>query len=111
MTGSEKKFSEDIFWFDLIAGRPSEGQICLRVPYELGTGKGEYNSLIIHTIVNWKGITNIGGAPIPCTDENKIKLMEGSVIFQKLVTEKVLRLKDEVEKKRAKDYLVGRSNN
>ena len=39
-----------------------------------------------YSVVDWKGIVDSTGAEIPCTKENKVKLMQGSIDFFRFVS-------------------------
>lgn len=51
-----------------------------------------------HIIVAWEGLVDGKGADIPCTKENKLKLMMRSVKFSQFITESLKALADDEAK-------------
>ena len=51
-----------------------------------------------HIIQDWEGFTDGKGNPIPCTRDNKLKLMFRSVKFSQFITESLKTLADEEAK-------------
>lgn len=113
-------------WFDLVEGKPEEGRICLRqlnhdaaralekqttkrqVEYKKGQ-RFEYTDsdpdlytelLWDYCILDWQGIEDEKGKPIPCTRENKVVLMRGSLEFQRMVAEGLDRLSADFEERK-----------
>lgn len=95
-------------WVDIDEGRPEEGALCLRVlngkklealrkkhlkkVQKRGVITEELDAeaydreMWDYCIHDWKGIEDADGTPIPCTAENKLKLMSESPEFCKLVS-------------------------
>ena len=70
------------------------------------TGKGQFSEFN-YSLVDWEGVTDINGNPIPCSEEIKKKIYDfrlSNPLFQKLVAfvlqknAKVEQIKDEAEK-------------
>jgi hypothetical protein len=49
-------------------------------------------------IIDWKGIEDGAGKPLPCTTENKVALMKGSVLFTNFIGECVELLSSDIKK-------------
>lgn len=47
-----------------------------------------------YCIVDWKGVIDMNGTEIPCTKENKVKLMSGSVKFSTFIGECIRKLNE-----------------
>lgn len=47
-----------------------------------------------YCIMEWKGVVDNDGKPIPCTTENKVKLMKGSQQFASFVTKCAAKLNE-----------------
>jgi hypothetical protein len=94
-------------WMDVDDAKPEEGALCLRVLnsetrstlHKKHTSRKNVRGRIIeeldeaafdsgmwdYCIMDWKGICDAAGKPIPCTKETKAKLMAQSPVFARLV--------------------------
>ena len=98
-------------WFDIDDDEEDSGQVCLRVAnreltekiandclktkviYHRGTRykdtevdeEKQFKLIWDYCIVDWKGITDKDGVEIPCTSENKYKLIRQSIFFLNFV--------------------------
>ena len=113
-------------WFDLNPDDPSAGRICLRpanaefleraqklavrkrVEWKKGFGRTEWEEsdndkyrelLWDYCIVDWEGIEDENGNPIPCTTEHKLLLLTHSVTLLNIVR-KCLDVLNEQEEQR-----------
>lgn len=110
-------------WIALDEDHPEQGKLCLRVAngealdeikkkthkkrVEIRRGQrfeveevneALYDELLWdYCIVDWEGILDAKGKPIPCTRENKVRLLRGSPLFLQLYIDCIGRL-DEYRK-------------
>lgn len=68
------------------SGKPDRRQPLQRIEYEEVDETKEEELIFDYMIVDWD-IKTPGGEDIPCTTENKVKLMRESLEFNKFVTE------------------------
>ena len=110
-------------WFDLDEENSEKGSICIRVMNtatrsklsSLCTKKIEKfkkgqryeitkfddirwdKEFYDYVIVDWKGLEDEKGTPIPCTAENKLKLATESVVFLNILTDAMDKLNEAQE--------------
>lgn len=67
--------------------------------YEVVNVNDEKRSTLLwdYVIVDWEGVTDLEGNPIPCTQENKHRLMIGSTRFSNFVSKCVENLAEDIE--------------
>ena len=113
-------------WFKFNENDPDSGEVCVRlatprktreISKASGRQKIEYKGgqrynytetdeekssrlLWDYIIVDWRGLEDNDGNPIPCTPEKKYDLMMDNLLFFRFITNCVTRLNDEAEQDR-----------
>ncbi|WP_432736111.1 hypothetical protein [Maridesulfovibrio sp. FT414] len=115
-------------WFNFDDSNPESGRICVRrlnaatgkrlsrectstvrkfskgKPYEVSEFNEDQFDLRFYdyVIVDWEGVEDENGTPIPCTAENKKVLAQESIFFQGLIAEAMEKLEiEQAEKEEA----------
>ena len=78
-------------------GKPDRRAALQRIEYDEVIDAGLREQLMTdHCIVDWE-IKRPDGTPIPCTTENKMRLMQGSIDFGRWMTECLERISEDTE--------------